>query len=124
MDREAKLLFLLLVLAQAAHSIEECSSKLYDVFAPARFVGGLISRNTALGFAIGNAVLVAFGLWCWAVPVRRGWPSVRWFAWFWTILEVGNGISHTAMALSRRAYFRASPRLRCYYCWPCGWWFF
>lgn len=104
-ERRAQVVFLLLILAQAGHSVEECWTKLYEVFAPAHFVAGLISNNLAVGFAAGNAVLVAFGLWCWAVPVQRGWRAARGLAWFWTILELGNGVSHSAMAYWRHGYF-------------------
>ena len=98
-------MFLCLILAQAAHSVEEYVTRLYAVFAPARFVSSLISNDLALGFLIANAILVAFGLWCWAVPVRSGWPAASGFIWFWTILELGNGLGHTFFSLSRGGYF-------------------
>lgn len=41
MDSRSRFAFLVLVLAQAAHSAEEYIFKLYDVFVPARFVSGL-----------------------------------------------------------------------------------
>jgi Protein of unknown function with HXXEE motif len=97
--------FLFLILAQASHSIEEYVAKLYDVFAPARLVSSLVSNDLALGFLVVNAALVAFGLWCWAVPVRSGWRTARGFAWFWTILELGNGFGHSLLALRQRGYF-------------------
>src|SRR5215469_11132988 len=100
-DNRSQLVFLLLVLAQAAHSVEEYLTKLYAVFAPARFVSSLISNDLAFGFAIANTLLVAFGLWCWAIPVRSGWRSARGLAWFWIILELGNGLSHSFFALLR-----------------------
>lgn len=105
MHRRIQLVFLFLILAQAAHSVEEYVTKLYEVFAPARFVSSLINNDLALGFLIGNAVLVAFGLWCWAVPVRSDWRAARGLTWFWTILELGNGLSHSFFALSRGGYF-------------------
>jgi hypothetical protein len=55
----------------------EYLTKSYEVLAPARFVSGLISNDLAVGFLVANAALVAFGLWCWAVPVRSGWPTTR-----------------------------------------------
>jgi hypothetical protein len=78
---------------------------LYEVFAPARFVSSLVSNDLALGFLVVNAALVTFGLWCWAVPVRSGWHVARGLVWFWTVLELGNGIGHAALALSRGGYF-------------------
>ena len=105
MERRSQLVFLCLILAQVAHSVEEYLTKLYAVFAPARFVSGLISSDLALGFVIANTVLVAFGLWCWAVPVRSSWRAARGLAWFWTILEFGNGVGHSFFALRERGYF-------------------
>ncbi len=103
--RRIQLVFLFLILAQGAHSIEEYVAGLYEVFAPARFVSSLVSQDLALGFLVVNAALVTFGLWCWAVPVRSGWPVAGGLVWFWTILELGNGIGHSTLALSRRGYF-------------------
>jgi Protein of unknown function with HXXEE motif len=97
--------FLCLILAQAAHSVEEYVTKLYDVFPPARFMSGLVSNDLALGFLILNVGIVMIGLCCWAIPVRSGWPSARRFMWFWTILELGNGTIHSALALSRHGYY-------------------
>ena len=98
-------MFLFLILAQGAHSVEEYVTRLYEVFAPARFVSTLVSSDVALGFLVVNAALVTFGLWCWGVPVRSGWHAARGLVWFWTILELGNGIGHLALALSRGSYF-------------------
>ncbi len=97
--------FLFLVLAQALHSIEEYVTKLYDVLAPAQFVSSLVSNDLALGFAIVNIAIVTLGLWCWAVPIRSGWPVAPGVAWFWTILELGNGLGHCLLALRQRGYF-------------------
>ena len=105
MERRGQLVFLFLILAQGAHSIEEYVTRLYEVFAPARFVSSLVSNDLALGFVVVNASFVMFGLWCWAVPVRSGWHAARGLVWFWTILELGNGIGHSALALSRGGYF-------------------
>lgn len=105
MEHKRQLVFLFLILAQGAHSIEEYVTKLYEVFAPARFVSSLVSNDLALGFLVANALLVTFGLWCWAVPVRSGWHAARGLVWFWTILELSNGITHSVLALSRGGYF-------------------
>ncbi len=98
-------LFLCLILSQAAHSVEEYCSRLYDVFAPARFISGLVSGNRALGFAIANVLLVLFGLWCYLARVRRRRPSWRGWAWFWTVLEAANGANHLTLALAAHGYF-------------------
>ena len=105
MDARYRLAFLCLILAQAAHSIEEYTARLYEVFAPARFVSSLFSNNLALGFVIFNFLVVAFGMWCWAVPFRERWRAVRGFALFWILLEFGNGAGHLILALDRGGYF-------------------
>ena len=105
MQQRAQHVFLCLILSQGAHSIEEYVTKLYQVFPPARFVSSLVSQDLALGFLVANAALVTFGLWCWASPVRKRWQVARSLMWFWTILELGNGVGHSALALSRGGYF-------------------
>jgi hypothetical protein len=104
-ENRGQIVFLSLILAQAAHSIEEYVTKLYEVFAPARFVSSLVSQDLALGFLAVNASLVTFGLWSWAIPVRSHWKVARGLVWFWTILELSNGIGHLALASSRGSYF-------------------
>jgi hypothetical protein len=104
-ERRTQIVFLFLVAAQAAHSTEEYVARLYEVFAPARFVSSLVSNDLSIGFLVVNAALVGFGLWCWAVPVRSGWRAADALVWFWTLLELGNGIGHLALAASRGGYF-------------------
>ena len=104
-SRTVHLIFGLLVAAQAAHSTEEYLTRLYEVFAPARFVSSLISSDLSLGFLVVNAALVGFGLWCWAVPVRLDWRAGNGLVWFWTLLEAGNGIGHLTLAATRGGYF-------------------
>ena len=81
------------------------TSRLYDVFAPARFVSGLVSDDPATGFAIVNLAIVGFGLWCWSLPVRAGWRSAEAIVWGWTLVELGNGTVHAVMAVARGGYF-------------------
>jgi hypothetical protein len=105
MDPRSRAAFLALIAAQAAHSIEEYVFRLYEVFPPARFLSGLVSRDLALGFAVLNASLLLLGAWCYLARVRPGHPSARAWAWFWTLLELGNGIGHAVLSLSRGSYF-------------------
>jgi hypothetical protein len=105
MDPRSRAAFGLLILAQAAHSVEEYAYRLFDVFAPARFVSGLFSSNIALGFALANTAIVLFGVWCYLARVRSSHPSARGYAWFWTCLEFANGIGHLLLSARRGGYF-------------------
>ena len=98
------LTFAALVVVQAAHSVEEYVGRLWESFPPATFVSRLISDDLRRGFAIGNIVLVAFGLWCVLVPVRRRWPSATGLMWIWIVIETINGIGHSLWALRRGGY--------------------
>ena len=96
--------FFALVAAQALHSLEEYTFRLYEVFPPARFVSGLISRDPQRGFVVFNVALVAFGLWCYLWPVRRQWSSASLLAWLWVDIEPINGIGHPIWSLNQRGY--------------------
>lgn len=95
--------FLLLVIVQSLHSLEEYAGRLYEVFPPARFVSGLIARNVERGFVIFNIALVAFGP-CFLWPLRHHWPSAALFAWIWVGIELVNGIGHPLWSLSVLRY--------------------
>jgi len=100
-----KALFALLIAAQAAHSVEECRFRLYDVLAPARFISRLVSSDPARGFALANVALVTFGVWCYVARVRPEHPSTFRWMWFWVLLEAVNGTNHLLFALYTRRYF-------------------
>jgi hypothetical protein len=104
-DSRSRAAFGLLIAAQAAHSLEEYVFRLFDVFVPARFVSSLFSSNLATGFAIANAVIVLFGVWCYLARLRPGHPSARGYAWFWTCLEFANGVGHVLLASGQGGYF-------------------
>ena len=96
--------FGVLVLAQAAHSVEEYVGRLWESFPPARFVSGLISPDLEFGFLVVNVSLVTFGIWCFAWPVGRGWSSAVPLAWAWVTVEVINGIGHSLWSLRQGGY--------------------
>ena len=96
--------FIALVGIQAAHSVEECLGRLYEVFPPARFVSGLISNDLQRGFVIGNIALVSFGLWCFVWPIRRRWRSAVTIAWLWVTIELVNGVVHPLWSLREMSY--------------------
>jgi hypothetical protein len=93
-----------LVLAQAAHSIEEYLGRLWESFPPARFLTGLVSADRELGFIVINLALVAFGVWCFLWPVRRDWQSAEGFVWFWIVLETINGVGHPLWSMRQGGY--------------------
>lgn len=108
MSPRSKLMFLLLVIAQAAHSVEEYVTRLFEVFAPATFVSGLVSEDLAMGFVIINAAFVAVGAWCYVGPVRAGAAAGQIAAALWVAIELGNGVGHVAIAINFGGYFSGS----------------
>jgi hypothetical protein len=97
-------LFAALILAQAAHSVEEYAGALYESFPPARFLSGLISDDRQIGFLIANLVLVAAGIWCALVPIGHGWRRARAVAAVWVGTEILNGIGHPLWSLIQGGY--------------------
>jgi hypothetical protein len=96
--------FWLLGLAQAAHSIEEMISRLYDFMWTATERLGLPRMGmTPTTFAVTNMVIIAFLLG--VVPfVSQRRPWARAIAWTAAIVEVLNGCGHLAGALIFRGY--------------------
>jgi hypothetical protein len=95
-------IFLALILAQAAHSVEEYVFRLYDVLAPARYVSSLFGIDRQIGFVIFNVALVLFGLWCRHRTMRSGRVAL---AWFWALLEIANAMAHVGLAIAAGGYF-------------------
>jgi hypothetical protein len=93
-----------LVLAQAAHSIEEYRGRLWESFPPVRFLTGLFSSDRELVFIILNVALVAFGVWCLLWPVRRRRPSAVGLMWGWAVIETINGVGHPLWSLRQGGY--------------------
>ena len=105
MDVRTRAAFLALLAAQAAHSVEEYRFRLYDVLAPARWLGEAIGPDRATGFALGNAAILLFGLGCYFASIGRDHGSARALAWLWALLEIANGLGHIALALAAGGYF-------------------
>ncbi len=97
--------FLALIAAQSIHSIEEASTKLWEVWAPAAAISGFVNSDLAVGFAIVNASIVLLGCWCYAFRIRTSAPSALAYLWFWTLLEFGNGVGHIVMSINAGGYF-------------------
>jgi hypothetical protein len=50
--RQIRLVFLALVLTQGLHAVEEYAGRLWEVFLPARFLTGLVSKDHEIGFLV------------------------------------------------------------------------
>jgi hypothetical protein len=99
-----KVTFGALILAQAAHSTEEYFGRLWESFPPARLLTGLVSSDHERSFILLNALLVAFGAWCFLWPVRHSWPVAVRLAWLWAVIEILNGIVHPLWSLREGGY--------------------
>jgi hypothetical protein len=104
MDLRIRVAFLALVLTQIAHSVEEYISRFYEVFPPARLLNELVPGFTRPGFVIVNTLLALFGLWCSLSHVRPASKSARDWVWIWVVIEIFNGLAHSAWAIISRGY--------------------
>ena len=86
--------FLLLVIFQGFHSIEEYIGKLWEVFPPATMLCSLFSEDLEKAFIILNSGLFILGLFGWVFIVRKMGSYARGFIWFWVFLELINGFVH------------------------------
>ena len=96
--------FGILILVQAAHSVEEYVGHLWESFPPARLLASLVSSNLERAFVLLNVLLLAFGVWCLLWPVRRGWPAGIVLCWLWTAGEIVNGIVHAVWSIHQGGY--------------------
>tara|TARA_R110002096_G_C14464984_1_gene712614 strand:- start:533 stop:943 length:411 start_codon:yes stop_codon:yes gene_type:complete len=104
MNQKIKETFLILVLVQGLHSIEEYVGKLWENFPPARVLCSLVSDNLVTGFLIINIGLFVFGLLCWLFPIRKNYFYAQFLVWFWIVLELINGIGHPIWTIVQKAY--------------------
>jgi hypothetical protein len=93
-----------LIIMQAAHSLEEFFGRLWESFPPAAFITSLVSSNGEAGFLIINAAFIAFGIWCFQWPVRRGWSSAEPIIWSWVVVEAVNGAGHLTWTFIQGQY--------------------
>ena len=96
--------FAALLLAQAAHLVEEYIGRFWESFPPARFLTGLVSQDREWSFVALSILLMAFMLWCLVWPVRREWPSAVYLGWAWAIVVAINGIVHSLWSLHEGGY--------------------
>ena len=96
--------FLILVLIQGLHSIEEYFGELWDVFPPAIWLTGLVSDDREWAFNVINIGLFLIGLICWLFIVRKNKPFAKTIVWFWIILELINGVIHPTWSYMQNGY--------------------
>ena len=104
MDQKAKWIFLILVLVQGLHSIEEYMGRLWDIFPPARILCSLVSSDLVTGFLMINIGLFVFGLWSWLFIARKDHDDTPFLVWFWIVLELINGMGHLIWTIAQQAY--------------------
>ena len=103
MNKSIRVTFLLIALTQGLHSIEESIGKLWDVYPPATYLSGLVSSDLKKGFIIINVTLFVVLMTTWLATFNKSF-SVKGFLWFWTVLEMINGIGHSAWAIIEGSY--------------------
>src|SRR2546423_5244032 len=99
MNRKIQSAFLLLVIVQAIHSVEEFIFRFYERFPPMTFIYQNAPQLARPAFAISNALLFLIGLICfyyWVQPARKAANLV---VWIWIILESSNVVAHIVWAV-------------------------
>jgi len=104
MNNRIRMTFLLLVIAQAIHAVEEYLGNLWEVYAPAKFVCNLISPNPKTGFLIINTLFTSFSFLYWWSLVQRKPMSSSGLIWLWIVLEILNVIGHISWTLYAKTY--------------------
>jgi hypothetical protein len=104
MPDRIKINFLLLILAQGVHSIEEYFTRLWEVFYPARVISNLVSNETEIGFIIINVSLFVFGIFSWFIIAKKNNITSQILIWLFIFIEFINGIGHPIWALSEMDY--------------------
>ena len=103
MRNSIRITFLFIAIVQGLHSIEECQGKLWDVYPPATFICGLVSSNLKTGFIIINISLFIVLLLLWLATFSKSF-SVKGLIWFWSIMELINGLGHSSWSITEGSY--------------------
>jgi len=103
MSNKVRISFLILIVLQALHSMEEYIFKIYEVFPPMVFLYRNAPQLARPAFIFFNVLLVAAGMICflWVRPGRRG---ARTIVWVWVVLESSNLLAHLVWAILIRGY--------------------
>ena len=103
MTNKTKIAFLLLVIVQAVHSIEEYYGRLWEVFSPAKFVTGLVSNDHEAGFFIINISLFIIGILTWAAYMRNH-AFAKMIVVLLSVMEIINSVGHSIWAVGNIGY--------------------
>ena len=104
MDNKAKITFLILVLLQGLHSVEEYVGKLWDVFPPAKYLTNLFSENNETGFLIANVGIFILGISCWLLLYSKLESTISIIIWIFIVIEIINGIGHPVWSIYQKGY--------------------
>ena len=104
MNNRIQVAFLLLIVLQTLHSIEEFIFRFYEVFPPMVSVYRNATHLARPAFILANLILVLVGFAClfrWVWPAKRGAETV---VWVWIGVESFNVIAHCVWAVLIRGY--------------------
>ena len=104
MDNKTKITFLILVLLQGLHSVEEYVGKLWEVFPPAKYLTNLFSENNETGFLIANVGIFILGISCWLLLYSKFESTIRIIIWIFIVIEIINGIGHPVWSIYQKSY--------------------
>ena len=104
MNNNTKTTFLILILLQGLHSIEEYIGKLWDVFPPAKYLTSLFSENHRTGFLIANIGILIIGIICWILLYSKIELFITKLLWVFIVIEIINGIGHPVWSLYQNDY--------------------
>ncbi|MFN2415611.1 MAG: HXXEE domain-containing protein [Pyrinomonadaceae bacterium] len=96
--------FLVLILLQVLHSVEEFTFKFYEVFPPMALLYRGAPRLAGPAFIISNSLLITVGLVCFFHWVAPGRPGARVVIWLWVGAEVLNAMAHSVWAIMVGGY--------------------
>lgn len=103
--RGIRLAFLVLVVCQLLHSLEEYSAHLYDRLESVRYVSGLVSYDLHVGLAIIDLSLIALAAPSYLLICSSARRAASVVAWVWVVVELVNATGHVVLAVAESSYF-------------------
>ena len=99
MNSRIKTAFLVMVLLQGIHSVEEYIFKLYEVFPPMQFIYQDAPESARLAFITFNLLLFLFGLACFFYDVRPAGNGAKTVIWIWIAIQLATLAAHVIWAI-------------------------